>query len=184
MYLVLKVVFTDAEQLAGTPADTVGGQSFWALVGIVIGVCTWGNEPDIFRYGKPQFWWALGASAVGLVFGLLLVTIGGWMLAKLASTSEFGTLVRFTTEYSLFGLFWLAWILATISQIALNDGNYYESINGGQNLFGGWKRWSRPYTCLLAATLGAFAGWWVNFHVSTASSTLRTSSRSPCRARP
>jgi cytosine permease len=165
LYLVLKVALTDAGRLGGEPPDALGGQGFWALVGIVIGVCTWGNEPDIFRFGKPRFWWSLSAYAFGLTFGLLLFTIGGWMMARLADTTEFGPLIRYTTEYSLFGAFWLAWILATVGQVALNDGNYYESINGGQNLVGGWSRWKRPYTCLIAAGIGAFAGWWVNFHV-------------------
>lgn len=165
LYLVIKVTVTDSASLGGTPPDLLGGLGYWALVGIVIGVLTWGNEPDIFRYGKPKFWSSLGAYAFGLIFGLLLFTVGGWMMARLASTADFGELIRFTTEYSLFGAFWLAWILATISQIALNDGNYYESINGGQNLIGGWKSWKRTYTCLVAAALGALAGWWVNFHV-------------------
>lgn len=165
LYMVIKVAVTDGGNLGGTPPDELGGLGFWALVGVVIGFSMWGNEPDIFRYGKPRFWWSLGAYGFGLTFGLLLFGIGGWMMAKLATTTEFGPLIRFTTEYSLFGAFWLAWILATIGQFAINDGNYYESINGGQNLIGGWSKWKRPYTCLLVAGLGAFAGWWVNFHV-------------------
>lgn len=165
LYLVAKVLLTDRDELGGTPEDTLGGLGFWALVGVVIGVCTWGNEPDVFRYGAPRFWWSLGAYGFGLAFGLVPFAAGGWMMASLAGTDEFGQLVRFTTEYSLFGAFWLAWILATIGQIALNDGNYYESINGGQNLVGGWPRWRRAHTCLVAAGIGAFAGWWVNFHV-------------------
>jgi purine-cytosine permease-like protein len=164
LYMVIKVLVTDSDKLGGTPAGG-GVLPFWALVGIVIGFSMWGNEPDIFRYGKPKFWWSLGAYAFGLIFGLLLFAIGGWMMANLANTADFGPVIRFTTQYSLFGAFWLAWILATIGQFAINDGNYYESINGGQNLIGGWKHWKRPYTCLVVAALGAFAGWWVNFHV-------------------
>jgi purine-cytosine permease-like protein len=165
LYLVVKVAVTDSGELGGTPPDILGGLGFWALVGVVIGVCTWGNEPDIFRYGKPRFWWSLSAYVFALTFGLFLFSVGGWMMARLANTDDFGQLIRFTTEYSLFGAFWLAWLLATLGQIALNDGNYYESINGGQNLIGGWRRWKRAYTCLVAAALGAFAGWWVNFQV-------------------
>ena len=163
LYMVIKVAVTDAGKLGGTPPG--GGLQFWALVGIVIGFSMWGNEPDIFRYGKPKFWWALGGYGFGLTFGLLLFGIGGWMMAKLAHTADFGPVIRYTTTYSLFGAFWLAWILATIGQFAINDGNYYETVNGGQNMIGGWKRWKRPYTCLVAAAVGAFAGWWVNFHV-------------------
>jgi purine-cytosine permease-like protein len=165
LYLVLKAVLADRDQLGGTPPDVLEGGGFWPLVGLVIGICAWGNEADTFRYGKPRFWWSLSSYVFALTFGLVLFTLGGWMMARLADTTDFGQLVRFTTEYSLFGAFWLAWILATISQIALNDGNYYESINGGQNLLGGWRRWKRLYTCLVAAAIGAFAGWWINFHV-------------------
>jgi hypothetical protein len=165
LHLVLKAALSDGASLGGTPPDALGGYGFWALVGLVVGVLTWGNEPDVFRYGKPRFWWPLTAYAFALTFGLLLFTVGGWMMARLARTTEFGELIRFTTEYSLFGVFWLAALVATISQVALNDGNYYESINGGQNLIGGWSRWRRAYTCLGVAAIAAFAGWWVNFHV-------------------
>ncbi|HEY1367383.1 MAG TPA: hypothetical protein VGF23_09730 [Gaiellaceae bacterium] len=163
LYMVFKVVFTDGGKLGGTPPG--GGLPFWALVGIVIGFSMWGNEPDIFRYGKPRFWFSLGAYAFGLIMGLLLFAIGGWMMADLAHTADFGPVIRYTTDYSLFGAAWLAWLLATVGQFAINDGNYYESVNGGQNLIGGWKHWHRTYTCLICAALGAFAGWWINFHV-------------------
>jgi hypothetical protein len=43
-------------------------------------------------------------------------------------------------RYSLLGAFWLAFFVATLSQIAINDGNYYEAVNAGQNLIGGWHR--------------------------------------------
>src|SRR5690349_3150602 len=69
----------------------------------------------------------------------------------------------FRCHYSLFGAFWLAWIIATISQFAINDGNYYESVNAGQNLLGGWRHWRRLYTCLAVAAGGALAAWIVNY---------------------
>jgi cytosine permease len=72
--------------------------------------------------------------------------------------------MKFISHYSLFGAFWLAWILATISQFAINDGNYYESVNAGQNLVGGWRHWRRWYTCMIVAGGGVIAGWLVNYH--------------------
>ena len=71
--------------------------------------------------------------------------MAGWMMAALAKSSDSAAIFRFTVHYSLFGWFWLALIIATVSQIAINDGNYYESVNAGQNLLGGWKLWRRPY---------------------------------------
>ncbi len=65
------------------------------------------------------------------------------MMAEFARSTAFGTVVRYATHFSLFGAFWLAWFLATISQFAINDGNYYEAVNAFQNIFGGWHKWKR-----------------------------------------
>jgi purine-cytosine permease-like protein len=163
VYLVIKVLTTDAHILNNTPKGG-GGLTFLGGVAVVIGFAMWGNEQDIFRYGKPRFWWPLPSFAFALIFGFLLFSVGGWMMAALAGTTDFGPVVRKTTEYSLFGAYWLAFIIGTLSQISLNDGNYYEAINGGQNIIGGWRRWRRWYTCVLIAIGGAFSAWLVNYH--------------------
>src|SRR2546430_6171396 len=87
--------------------------------------------------------------------------MGGWMMLQLAGKGE---PFAFSVHYSLFGAFWLAFVIATISQFAINDGNYYESVNAGQNLIGGWRPWRRIYTCLLVAGGGIIAADLVNFH--------------------
>jgi purine-cytosine permease-like protein len=161
LYLVIKVLLADPETLQAHPAGS--GLPYWLAVTSVIGFAVWGNEPDVFRYGKPRFWWPLG-SFVFAGFWFVLFTAGGWMTAQLADSADFGAQVRFITGYSLFGAFWLAWILATVSQFAINDGNFYESINAGQNLFGANRRWRRLYTCLMVAVGGVAAAWLVNFH--------------------
>jgi hypothetical protein len=107
--------------------------------------------------------WPLPSFAFALVFGFLLFSVGGWMMAAMIQSADFGPVVRETTSYSLFGAFWLSFILGTLSQFALNDGNYYEAINGGQNIIGGWRHWRRVYTCLILALGGAFSGWLVNY---------------------
>src|SRR5207245_9956754 len=52
------------------------------------------------------------------------------------------------------------------SHFALNDANYYEAINGIQNLFGGWRQWRRLYSCLICAGLGAVSGYLVNYAIT------------------
>ena len=106
------------------------------------------------------------AYAFGFIFGLTLFGVGGWMVAQISDNANFGPAIRATTSFSLFGALWLAWILALAGQVAINDGNYYEAINGGQNLLGGWKRWKRIYTCLILACAGGFAAWMVPYHVT------------------
>ena len=156
IYLVAKGFIADGDQLGRTPS---GNLPFWVAVTAVIGFSMWGNEPDFWRYGRPRFWWPLPTYGFAAVW-FLLFTMGGWMMAELAGSAD---RFNFTVHYSLFGAFWLAFIIATVSQFAINDGNYYESVNAGQNLLGGWRRWSRVYTCLLVAGGGALAGYLVNY---------------------
>jgi len=59
----------------------------------------------------------------------------------------------------MFGVLALGAIVATVLQIAINDGNYYEMINAGQNVVGavpGWRRW---YTCALMAAIAVIFTW-------------------------
>jgi purine-cytosine permease-like protein len=161
LYMVLKGFIVDGGSFGGTPKGS--GLPIWVAVGAVIGFSMWGNEPDFWRYGKPRFLWPLPTYLFAAVW-FTLFTMAGWMMAELANSDDPATIFRFTVHYSLFGWFWLAWIIATISQFAINDGNYYESVNAGQNLVGGWRRWRRLYTCLLVAGGGVIAADLVNFH--------------------
>src|SRR5437764_2902893 len=85
------------------------------------------------------------------------------MMEALANTSDAAAVFRYTVHFSLFGAFWLALVLATISQFAINDGNYYESVNAGQNLIGNVPGWRRIYTCVVVAGGGMFAAYLVNY---------------------
>jgi purine-cytosine permease-like protein len=158
VYLVIKGLTEGSGFLGATPKD-IAPTGFWLALGTVIGFAIWGNEPDLFRYGKPKLWWPVPAYVFGFTFGLLLFGVGGWMVAQVSDNADFGPAVHATTVFSLFGLFWLAWILALAGQVAVNDGNYYEGINAVQNLIGGWRRWRRVYTCLVVAAIGGLAAW-------------------------
>jgi purine-cytosine permease-like protein len=160
VYMVAKGFIDDGGHLSGAPAG--GGFPAWVAVTGVIGFAMWGNEPDVWRYGKPKFVWPLSTYLFAGIW-FLLFTMAGWMMAKLANSTDQATVFRFTVHYSLFGVFWLALIIATISQFAINDGNYYESVNAGQNLVGSWGPWRRIYTCAIVAAGGAWAGYLVNY---------------------
>jgi purine-cytosine permease-like protein len=157
IYMVAKGFISDSGHLGGSPS---GSLPFWVAIVAVIGFAMWGNEPDFWRYGKPRFAWPLPTYAFALVW-FLLFTMGGWMMAKLAGGTD--NAFNFSVHYSLFGVFFLAFIIATISQFAINDGNYYESVNAGQNLIGNVPGWRRIYTCLIVAGGGALAAYLVNY---------------------
>jgi cytosine permease len=164
LYLVIKG-FADipgAALSASPPVGELGPLSFLSGIGFAIGAVMWGNEPDTWRFGQPRFFWPLVPYAVALGIGLVLFVIGGWMMAEISGAGpfDFGPAFKATVEYSLFGALVLGAVVATVMQVAINDGNYYEMTNAGQNIVGqarGWKRW---YTCLATAALAAVVTWW------------------------
>jgi purine-cytosine permease-like protein len=157
-YLVIKgFAQIPAHELAtGAGRNTT---PFLAGVGLAIGSVRWGNEPDTWRYGKPRLWWPAPPMIVAFAIGLVLFVAGGWMMAALSTAHDFGPAFRYTVEYSMFGVLALGAVVATVLQIAINDGNYYEMINAGQNALGnipGWRRW---YTCAAMAGIAAIFTW-------------------------
>jgi purine-cytosine permease-like protein len=158
-YMVIRGFVTEPLHVITKTPPVVTPLPFWAGIGAIIGVITWGDEPDFWRYGQPRFWWSLPGYLAGLVIGDVFFIMGGWMMGQLSSTSTFSAAVLFVTNYSLFGLLWLAFIVATVSQVAAQDGNYYVAINALQNVFGDLRKWKRIFSCAIAAVGGAFFTW-------------------------
>jgi hypothetical protein len=156
---------------AAAGADLLGYGIYvtYALVGAYLGAQT-GQTLTLLtravfgRIGRLRFLWPL-PTYLFACFWFVLFTIAGWMMASLAGDGDRFT---FTVRFSMFGAFWLAFLIGTLSQFAINDGNYYEAVNAAQNLLGGWRRWRRYHTCLLLAGCGALAGWIVNYRVANA----------------
>src|SRR5690349_13365335 len=149
LFLVIRG-WTEIPSAASSMPDQ-GALPFLAGIGVAIGSVMWGNEPDTWRYGKPRWAWPIPPLVVAVVIGLVLFVAGGWMMAELSGAGQydFGPAFRYVVGYSLFGALWLGAIVATVLQVAINDGNYYEMVNAGQNLVGharGWRRW---HTCLV-----------------------------------
>lgn len=158
LYLVAKGLLTDYSSLKVTPkASSSGIVGFMPGVGLIIGYLAYGSEADFWRYGKPKFSWAAPAFAFAFVFGMVLCAVGGWMMAALAKTTDFAKVVHFTTAYSLGGVAILTFVIATITQFATNDSNYYGAINAVQNIMGGWSKWRRMYSCILTAVIAPIA---------------------------
>ena len=84
LYLVIKGLISPPHSLGAHPKNTLG-LAFWQVVGVVIGFAMWGNEPDVWRYGKPRFTWPIPAFSFALAVGFLLFTVGGWMMADFAA---------------------------------------------------------------------------------------------------
>jgi purine-cytosine permease-like protein len=169
--MILWVLYLVVKGLVQIPGPELGGSAsqttlpFLAGIGVAIGSVMWGNEPDTWRYGKPKFFWPAAPMIVAFAVGLVLFVAGGWMMGRLSKASQydFGPAFKYTVEYSMFGVLALGAIVATVLQVAINDGNYYEMVNAGQNAVGGVRGWRRWYTCAVMAVIAAvFAGLFPN----------------------
>jgi purine-cytosine permease-like protein len=161
LWLVIKGLTKTNSGVLDSHAHVTASTPFVVGIIIAIGFATYGNEPDLFRYAKPSWRAVVPPLAIGLLVGQILFPLGGWILAARIASADFGAGVSAAVSFSLFGFAILAFLLASATQVAVNDANYYESLNAGQNLLGGWSRWRRIYTCLIIAAGGGFMAWWV-----------------------
>lgn len=162
LYMVAKGPLSGSHLLGAHPKNT-SGLNFWQILGVTIGAAMWGNEPDIWRYSKPRVSEPVIAIGFALLIPGTLFVVAGWMMTVFSGQSSFGAVVNYTTHYALFGFLLLAFLLGTIAQIALNDGNYYQATTAFQNIFGGWSRWKRLYSCLIAVVIAGVMGYVVNY---------------------
>jgi purine-cytosine permease-like protein len=125
------------------------------IVALLVGSASWGNEPDIFRYARPKKWENIPALVIGYPIGLLVFPIAGYLMALLSNTTDFGAIIKYFVDFSLFGLTALAIVVFFINQFALNDGNLYEAVNAMQNIFGSIRGWRRVYSVLALGFIGA-----------------------------
>jgi purine-cytosine permease-like protein len=163
VWLLVKAFTTAPHEILAAHPHSDSPLTWLTALGLTIGFASWGAEPDMFRYAKPRFWWSSSVYIIGLVPGIVLAGVAGWIMRQMAGTSDFGPALKTITDYSLFGAVWLAFIMVVVSQVSNNDGNYYEAINALENLLGGIRGWHRRYTCLLAAAIAGLAAWLVPY---------------------
>lgn len=167
IWMVFRTVTgTSGDVLASHLTTDSNGQPLAVMplaLGIVmsLGFATYGNEPDLFRYAKPKVGAIVPPLFIGLLVGQFLFPMAGWIIAARIQDASLGAGVAEAVKFSLGGLAVVAFFLVTPTEIAINDANYYESLNAGQNLFGGWSRWKRIYTCIGIAIGGGVMAWWV-----------------------
>ncbi len=142
LWVLWMVIKAFAQTSGHVLSSHLAGVSTPLSVGIIaaIGFATYGNEPDLFRYAKPSWKSVTPPLVAGLLIGQILFPLGGWVIAARIGSANFGQGMHEAVVFSLFGLSILCFILATATQVAVNDANYYESLNAGQNLFGGWSQ--------------------------------------------
>ena len=132
------------------------------IVALLVGSASWGNEPDIFRYGKKQRFYNIPALALGYPIGMIVFPVAGYLMALLSTSTDFGAIFKYFVDFSLLGLTGLAVFVFFINQFALNDGNLYEADNAMQNIFGQIKGYRRLFSVVILGLVGIGIAWFMN----------------------
>ena len=154
VYATIRALGTVSGHALATPPHVDSPASILFVAGAMVGLSTWGNEADIFRYAKPDVKRISGSVVVSYIVGSFLFPILGYLIATMANTSDFGASIKYFVNFSLFGLTLLGILFFVANQVAVNDGNLYIAVNGAQNLLSHISWWRRRYTVL---ALGAIA---------------------------
>lgn len=150
IYATIKALTTvSSSQMAAVP-HVASSTALFVVVGAMVGLSTWGNEPDIFRYSKAgrKSWWNIPAVALPYIAGAFIFPIMGYMIATLSNQPDFSKSLAYFVSFTVFGLSALMLIVLIANQWAVQDGNLYIAINGAQNLLSRLPFWRRQYTVI------------------------------------
>jgi purine-cytosine permease-like protein len=150
VYATIKVLTSVSGHALAAVPHAATPTSFFVVVGAMVGLSTWGNEPDVFRYAKAgrASWWNVPAIVIPYFVGAFLFPIMGYMIAALSNQPDFSASIKYVANFTLFGLAGLMLVVLLVNQWAVQDGNLYIAINGAQNLLSRIPRWRRQYTVI------------------------------------
>jgi purine-cytosine permease-like protein len=153
---ILAYTTVSSDVLASVPHVDAPTGMIVAISGM-IGLSTWGNEPDFFRYAKVgrKSWWNLPTIVVSYVVGAFLFPVMGYMIAALANQPDFGPSISYFVNFTMFGSALLGIAVIVINQWAVQDGNLYLAVNGAQNVLSGIPGWRRQYTVIALGLIAA-----------------------------
>ncbi len=166
--LVLWVGYTFCKVVPTVPIDaltasSVSGHapvSFMSALTLVssfvIGFAVWGNEPDYWRYSKPNKKFVVYSLIAALLVGEVIFPATGWMVARLSGITDYITATNYMNVYSFGGVALFAALVLIANYCAANDSNMYGMINALENLK---QLPHKVAVIILAGASSAFAAW-------------------------
>lgn len=157
IYATIKAFTAVSGNVLSAVPHTASPRSLLFVVGSMVGLSTWGNEPDVFRYAKPgrASWWNIPTLVIPYVLGAFIFPIMGYMIAAVSDQPNFAPSIKYFASFTLFGVGALMMIVLLVNQWAVQDGNLYIAINGAQNLLSRIPHWRRQYTVVGLGLLAA-----------------------------
>jgi purine-cytosine permease-like protein len=148
IYAVIKTLTTVSGATISAVPHPATATAVLMAIGAMVGLSTWGNEPDVFRYARAgrTSGWNIPTLAISYFLGAFLFPIMGYLVAVVSNEPDFSKSIRFFANFTVFGLAGLMMIILLVNQWAVQDGNLYIAINGAQNLLSRIPGWRREFT--------------------------------------
>ena len=128
-YTLIKAASTCPTSVWTEPATCSFSMALAVIANFVIGVCVWGNEPDYWRYGKPNLGSTATPVTITLCMGMVIFPTTGWLVARMSGITDYGAATNYMNDYSFGGVALLAGLVLTASYFASNDSNLFGSAN-------------------------------------------------------
>jgi purine-cytosine permease-like protein len=124
----------DTVALVQTPHTVSHMEALTVISSFVLGVSCWGNEPDYWRFGKPQKLAPLLPLAVALLLGQVLFPLTGWMMGAVSGANDTASATHFVSQFVFGGAASAFALVLAVSYVAVNDSGLYAAINAAENL--------------------------------------------------
>lgn len=140
----------DTAALVQAPAAVTNMEALTVISSFVLGVSCWGNEPDYWRFGRPQKLAPLVPLAVALLLGQVLFPLTGWMMGAVSGANDTASATAFVSQFVFGGAASAFALVLAVSYVAVNDSGLYAAINAAENL----KNMPRKF-CVAGLAFGA-----------------------------
>ncbi len=157
IYAVIKTLTSISGSVIAAVPHPATISAIFITIGAMVGLSTWGNEPDVFRYAWAgrRSWWNIPTLTICYFVGAFLFPIAGYLMATISNQPAFDKSLRFMADFTVFGLAGLLMLILLVNQWAVQDGNLYIAINGAQNLLSRIPGWRRQYTVIGLGVIAA-----------------------------
>src|SRR5712692_4098654 len=105
VYAVIKAFTSVSSGTLDAVPHSTNPASILFVTGAMVGLSTWGNEPDVFRYAKARAasWWNVPTLAISYFLGAFLFPIMGYLIAAQSNVQDFAPSIRYFATFTLFG---------------------------------------------------------------------------------
>ena len=95
---ILAFTSVSGATLAAVPHVDAPAGMIMTISGMV-GLATWGNEPDFFRYARAgrRSWWNVPTIVISYLVGAFLFPVMGYMIAALSNQPDFGPSISYSS---------------------------------------------------------------------------------------